>query len=190
MTGCSGRRAPEGGISPARSLTMTFSHSAACADVGQVEAVEGQAAGLQPLVVAGGAVGIDERLRRRRGCCPRRLKPVLRPALDPLWSGADRRRREQRNPATSTSPHLNLSDASWWLRSLPCSKAGFVSAPLGHDRQHRQLHAHEAVARQREHAIARAATHDERTALSDCRRAAPIRRMRGNGVAEATDTTE
>ena len=52
---------PAGGIIPARTFRTTFSQTLdAAADVGEVGAVERQAAGLQAVVVAGDAVAIEE----------------------------------------------------------------------------------------------------------------------------------
>ena len=63
---------PVGGIRPARSLRTTFSPiSAMVAEVREVELVEQQVGGLQPGVVAGDAVLIDQfalRVGRSLGC--------------------------------------------------------------------------------------------------------------------------
>ena len=85
-----GRGMPAGGIRPARSLTTTFSHSAPCAPTFvDVQRVEGQATGLQPLVVAGDAVGVDERLARAgtAGCAPAAAPGLEPPAAAPELLG-------------------------------------------------------------------------------------------------------
>ena len=61
ITGGSGRRIPDGGIIPARSLRTTFSQTSAWSlHMGDVELIEHQSAGFQALIVAGDAVLVEQ----------------------------------------------------------------------------------------------------------------------------------
>ena len=75
-TSASGRRAPDGGIMPARSLRIIFSATSPCwSIVRRVETGQRQATGLAALAVAPGAVLLDERglLRRQHRRHGRRM---------------------------------------------------------------------------------------------------------------------